>query len=171
MNFERSTMLNRFVPILGLSWIGLASLPAQAQLNSASSQFSGTAPNICQVGSPIQANTAMNVTAGGNGLSGETSPFSFVSNTPVDLQLRSVTIDNAPPGSNGNYQAGLVEGASNAEVLQASNANGSGLKRYAQPLVTTDTFRMRLAIAAPTGAMLTAGDYVSTVTVDCLSPI
>ena len=51
------------------------------------------------------------------------------------------------------------------------NTNASGLKRYAQPLVTTDTFSMRLAIAAPKGGMLTAGNYVSTVTVDCLSPI
>ena len=56
-------------------------------------------------------------------------------------------------------------------MLQASNTNASGLKRYAQPLVTTDTFSMRLAIAAPKGGMLTAGNYVSTVTVDCLSPI
>jgi hypothetical protein len=164
-------MLKRFVPILGLAGLGLTVLPAQAQLSSASSQFTGTAPNICQVGSPIQANTAMNVTGGGNGLSGETSPFSFVSNTPVDLQLRSVTVDKAPDGSNGSYQAGLVEAASKAEVLQASNTNASGLKRYAQPLVTTDTFSMRLAIAAPKGGMLTAGNYVSTVTVDCLSPI
>lgn len=157
--------------MLGLAGLSLALLPAKAQLSSASSQFSGTAPNICQVGTAIQPSTAMNVTTGGNGLTGETTPFSFVSNTPVDLQLRSITIDSAPTGGNATYQAGLVEATSKSEVLQASESKASGLKRYAQPLATTDNFSMRLTIAAPQGAMLTAGKYVSTVTVDCLSPI
>lgn len=164
-------MLKRLIPLLGLSGISLTILPAQAQLNSASSQFSGTAPSICQVGTPIQTTTAMTMTAAGNGMTGETAPFSFVSNTPVDLQLRSVTINDAPVGTNATYQAKLVEGAGNAEVLEANNTNSSALKRYTQPLVATDNFSMRLAIAAPSGAVLTAGNYVSTVTVDCLSPI
>ena len=164
-------MLKRLIPLLGFTGLSLTMLPAQAQLSSASTKFSGTAPNICQVGTAIQANTPMSVTTGGNGLTGETAQFSFVSNTPVDLQLRSITVDSAPKGSNGTYQAGLVEGSSKDEVLQASDSKASGLKRYAQPLVATDNFSMRLAIAAPQGAMLTAGSYVSTVTVDCLSPI
>jgi hypothetical protein len=87
------------------------------------------------------------------------------------LQLRSITVDSAPTGNNGTYQAGLVDGSSKDEVLQASDQQASGLKRYAQPLQASNNFSMRLAIAAPQGAMLTAGNYVSTVTVDCLSPI
>jgi hypothetical protein len=164
-------MLKRIIPLLGLSGLSLTVLPAQAQLGSASARFSGNAPNICQVGQPIQANTTMAMTTGGNGMAGTTAPFSFVSNTPVDLQLRTVTVDTAPTGTNATYLAGLLETSSNTEVLQANNVNGSGLRRYAQPLVANDTFTMRLAIAAPQGAVLRAGDYVSTVTVDCLAPI
>lgn len=164
-------MLKRILPLLGLGSVSLMLLPAQAQLGSASARFTGNAPKICQVAQPIQASTTMAMTAGGNGMTGTTAPFSFISNTPVDLQLRSVIADNAPTGTNATYQAALVETAANAEVLQASNTKGSSIKRYAQPLVANDTFMMRLAIAAPQGAVLSAGDYVSTVTVDCVSPI
>lgn len=164
-------MLKRLIPLLGLTGISLTMLPGQAQLNSASSKFSGTAPNICQVGTAIQPTTAMTMASGGTGMTGETNSFSFVSNTPVDLQLKSVSVDEAPTGTNATYQASLLEGNGKASVLDATNSKASGLKRYNQPLVASDTFTMRLAIAAPQGAVLTAGNYISTVTVDCLSPI
>lgn len=163
-------MLQRLAMGIGLALLGATALPAQAQLASSSTQFSGTAPQICQVGAPIQAETPMAVTNGGNGLMGETSAFSFVSNTPVGLQLRSVTIDSAPTGANGSYVAGLHDGASGGVLLTATNANASTVKDYAEPLTSTNTFKMRLNIEAPTGSTLTAGNYVSTVTVDCLSP-
>lgn len=164
-------MLKRLIPLLGLTGISLTMLPVQAQLTSASSKFSGTAPNICQVGTAIQPTTAMTMASGGSGMNGETNSFSFVSNTPVDLQLKNINIDAAPAGNNATYQATLIDGNGNNSVLEATNTKASGLKRYNQPLVASDTFTMRLAIAAPQGGILTAGNYVSTVTVDCLSPI
>ena len=164
-------MIRRFLPLLGIGGLSLTLLPAQAQLSSASTVFNGTAPNICQVGTPIQASTPMTVTPGGNGLSGETAPFSFVSNTAVDLQLQSVNANQAPAANNATYQAALLDGNGKAELLSADDKKASGLKKYQQPLTTNDTFNLRLAIAAPQGALLTAGNYVSTVTVDCLSPI
>ena len=89
----------------------------------------------------------------------------------MDLQLKSVTTEKAPPANNATYLAGLLDGKGKAELLTADDKNASGVKKYQQPLTANDTFNLRLAIAAPQGALLTAGEYVSTVTVDCVSPI
>lgn len=161
-------MLRRFAIGLGVALAAGSGLPAMAQLAASSSQFKGSVPKICQVAKTINAETQMGNQNGG--LYGETEPFSYVSNTPVALQLRQVKVDEQPQGSTGVYEAALLDEARKQDLVVASAAQASQASKFSAPLVEKDQFRLRLQITPRSGELLTAGNYVTTVTVDCISP-
>ena len=153
--------------MFSLGAVSLAAIPAQAQLASQSSQFTGTVPALCRVADAVNATTAM--TYADNTLSGVTNPFSFESNGNVSLQLRAVEIVGAPSAaSNYNWAAGLKVN-NGAQVAQATQNNASSAVPYANGLTANDDFQMTLAIANG-GNMLAQGTYIAQVTTDCIAP-
>lgn len=161
-------MFNRIIAGLGLALATSAVLPASAQLAASTSQFKGSVPKICQVAKTISSVTQMSNQNGG--LYGESEPFSYVSNTPVSLQLRQVQVEEQPQGSTGVYEAALKDEVRNQDLVVASAAQASQANAFSAPLMEKDQFRLRLQISPRSGELLTAGNYVTTVTVDCISP-
>lgn len=154
--------------MFSLGAVSLAAMPAQAQLASQSSQFSGTVPAVCQVADPVNATTPM--TFSGGVLSGTTNAFSFQSNGNVSLQLRQVQID-AAPANTGNYTWGGVLKVNNgADITSATQAGASAIIPYAAGLTANDDFQMSLTVSAPNGVLMAQGTYTGTLTVDCLAP-
>ncbi len=142
--------------------------PAQAQLASQSTQFSGSVPPVCQVVDPVQASTPM--TFQGNTLSGVTNAFSFESNGNVALQLRQVQIDAAPENT-GNYAWNAGLRINNGQQLaQATQNAASSSVPYPNGLTANDDFQMTLNISAPNNVLMAQGTYVATVTTDCIAP-
>jgi hypothetical protein len=153
--------------MFSLGAVSLAAIPAQAQLASQSSQFTGTVPALCRVADAVNATTAM--TYANNTLSGTTNPFSFESNGNVSLQLRAVEIVGAPSGSESyNWAAGLRVN-NGAQLAQATQNGASSAVPYANGLTANDDFQMTLAIANG-GNMLAQGTYIANVTTDCIAP-
>jgi hypothetical protein len=161
-------MLSRIIASFGIAIVGGSMLPASAQLASSASQFKGSVPKICQIAKAVNTETAMSTQEGG--LYGETEPFSYMSNTPVSLQLRQIKVDGQPVGSTGVYEAALKDEIKNQDLVVASAAQASSASKFASPLMDKDQFRLRLRITPQKGEMLTAGEYLTTVTVDCISP-
>lgn len=160
-------MFHRFAALAGLAVMGAAAMPAQAQLASQSTQFSGSVPAICQVVDQVNASSPMTYVNGV--LSGESQPFSFASNGSVALQLRQVAI-NAAPESTGNYtwNAGLKVN-NGAQITSATQAGASAVIPYANGLTANDDFQMTLAVNAPANVLMAQGTYTATVTTDCIA--
>lgn len=169
---QNSPMYNRnLLGLFGMASFGaatLAALPANAQLASQSSQFTGTVPAVCQVADPVNATTPM--TYQGNTLTGTTNAFSFESNGNVSLQLRQVQID-AAPANTGNYTwAGVLKVNNGANVTSATQAGASAVIPYANGLTANDDFQMALTVSAPAGVLMAQGVYTATLTTDCIAP-
>ena len=153
--------------MFSLGAVSLAAIPAQAQLASQSSQFTGTVPALCRVADAVNATTAM--TYANNTLSGTTNAFSFESNGNVSLQLRKVEVVGAPSAaSNYTWAAGLRVN-NGAQLAQATKDNASVAVPYANGLTNNDDFQMTLNITNG-GAMLAQGNYIAQVTTDCIAP-
>lgn len=145
-----------------------ANAPANAQLASQSSEFSGSVPAICQVADPVNASTPMTYVDGV--LSGTTNAFSFQSNGAVQLQLRQVQI-NASPANTANYTwAAGLQVNNGAQITSSTQAGASAVIPYANGLTANDDFQMSLAVSAPQGVLMAQGTYTALVTTDCIAP-
>ena len=160
-------MFQRFTAYVGMALMGLAAMPAQAQLASQSTQFSGSVPAVCQVADTVNTSSPMSYVDGV--LSGESQAFSFESNGSVALQLRQVQI-NARPGNATNYSWAAGLRVNNGVQLASATQDGaSAVIPYADGLTPNDDFQMTLAIRAPEGVLMAQGNYVATVTTDCIA--
>lgn len=160
-------MFHRFAALAGLAVMGAAAMPAQAQLASQSTQFSGSVPAICQVVDQVNASSPMTYVDGV--LSGSSQPFSFASNGSVALQLRQVDINAAPANtSNYTWNAGLKVN-NGAQITSATQAGASAVIPYANGLTANDDFQMTLAVNAPANVLMAQGTYTATVTTDCIA--
>ena len=159
-------MFKRIFGLAALTALATAT-PAQAQLASQSTEFTGSVGAICRVGTPIQAQTPLAFV--NDTLNGTTGAFSFESNGPVSLQLRQVQI-NASPANTANYTYDLGLNVHNgARITGATQAGASAVIPYANGLAVNDNFAMELTIAPPEGTLIAQGTYTATAVVDCLA--
>lgn len=160
-------MFRHLTALTGLAILGASNLPAQAQLASSSTQFDGTVPAICQVVDQVNASSPMTFLDGK--LSGVSQAFSFESNGSVALQLRQVQINSQPAQANNyNFNAGLKIYNGN-EIASATQEAMSQVIPYAKGLTANDDFQMTLTISAPKDTLMAQGQYVATVTTDCIA--
>lgn len=160
--------MKRFLFAVASFGLIAANAPANAQLASQSSEFSGSIPAICQVADPVNASTPMTYVDGV--LSGTTNAFSFQSNGAVQLQLRQVQI-NAAPANTGNYTwAAGLQVNNGAQITSSTQAGASAIIPYANGLTANDDFQMSLAVSAPQGVLMAQGTYTALVTTDCIAP-
>lgn len=160
-------MFRRFNAFLGLAVVGAAAVPVQAQLASQSTQFSGSVPAVCQVADTVNTSSPMTYVDGV--LSGVSEAFSFQSNGSVALQLRQVQINASPANAtNYNWDAGLREN-NGVQLASATQEGASAVLPYANGLTANDDFQMTLSVRAPEGVLMAQGNYVATVTTDCIA--
>ena len=163
MDFSR-----KLIGSLGVLSLSAFAFPAQAQLASQSTQFSGSVPALCRVADSVNATTPMSFN--GTTLSGVSDDFSFESNGNVNLQLRAVQIDSAPDNT-GNYAwAGGLRINNGQQLASSTPQAASSLVNYPNGLTANDDFQLTLNISAPQGALMAQGTYVATVTADCIAP-
>lgn len=163
MNISR-----KLISSLGVLSLSALAFPAQAQLASQSTQFSGSVPALCRVADSVNATTPMNFN--GTVLSGVSDDFSFESNGNVNLQLRAVQIDEAPSSATGYSWAGGLRINNGAEIANANPQSASALVNYPNGLTGNDDFQMSLTVSAPQGVLMAQGTYVATLTTDCIAP-
>lgn len=160
-------MIRHLTALTGLAILGASNLPAQAQLASSGTQFDGSVPAICQVVDKVNASSPMKFLDGK--LSGESQAFSFESNGGVALQLRQVQINTKPQNANNySFDAGLKI-YNSSEIASANQDGMSQVIPYANGLTTKDDFQMTLTISAPKDTLMAQGQYVATVTTDCIA--
>ena len=142
-------------------------MPAQAQLASQSTKFSGSVPAICEVVDVVSSSSPMTYVDGV--LSGTSQPFSFQSNGGVALQLRQVEVNTAPANTASYaWNAGLLVN-NGAGITSSTQERPSAVVPYANGLTARDDFQMTLAVSAPEGVLMAQGNYVATVTTDCIA--
>lgn len=154
--------------MFSLGAVSLAAIPAQAQLASQSTQFSGSVPALCRVADSVNATSPMSFD--GTKLSGVSNAFSFESNGNVNLQLRAVQINEAPSNTSGYSWNGGLRVNNGQEVLASTQDGASWLANYPNGLTANDDFQMTLSVNAPSGSLMSQGTYVATVTTDCIAP-
>ena len=162
-----SLTMDNGLKILTVASVMLASLPAQAQLASQSTSFTGSVPLTCDLTSGTSSAT-MSASAS-TSIVGNTPSFYFTSNAAVKLALSPVTVNAAPTGTNSyNWQAVLFEGANSVATTDESSSSPAEVS-YSSGLSSSDTFSLEMTVIS-SGSTMAVGTYTGTVTLDCLAP-
>ena len=144
----------------------LASLPAQAQLSSQTTSFTGTVPLSCDLTS---GSSSVTMTANGsNSISGTTPSFYYTSNAAVKLALSPVTVNATPTGTSYNWQAVLFKGGTSVATTDESSSSPAEVS-YSSGLSSSDAFTLQMNVNSSSSTMA-VGTYTGTITLDCLAP-
>lgn len=146
----------------GLAVFGI---PANAQLGSQTTTFSGTIPLSCNASGNQNANLVLTQL---DNFEGNSNSITFNSNGAVKLQLDTVNIIAAPAGTTNYIWTATLKNSGNNVIASADSASGSSPVTFANGLTNQNSFTVGLSVQNSTGNLI-PGLYTAEVTIDCIS--